>query len=298
MEAYFSKVFFHDLRVSPLFRKGAFEGGNGHLALFQFAHLHSRVDEFLFQSLGGRAHQVEALPVLQLQVTGAVTLGQVSDSALERKARFTGVGGGVGDAHDHGDHLLDVAACRSHLRKGTRHLTEAVTRLVRVPHQLVQVAVDVVDAFARRVHDGLHIRGLLDVLIPSAGHLVHRKALHQPFAGVHDLVRDVGQCGHSHHVQRVELHLQGVQCAFHLVEVHVPLGFFDVFEALVHVLELQLFLEPVQSLHALARVLLKLCVVKPHFDHALVYFSAHPLCTSLHALRAISSKIGFMAGLI
>ena len=231
-------------------------------------------------------------------MSGAVALGQVSDGALERKANLARVCGGVRDAHDHGDHLVDPAACRRHLRKRAGHLVETVARLVRVPHQLVQVAVHLVDALAGGVHDGLDIAGLLGVLVPAAHHLVHREALYQLLSGVHEFVRDVHQCRRRHDLESAEMPLQYGQRFVHRPKVHVLCRSVQLLEALLCPLELQLLHQAVYAGDGLPGVFFKVCVVKPHFDNAAVYFLTHSLLTSPHALAAIRSKIGRIAGLM
>ena len=292
------KGLFHDLRVGPLFGKGTLKGANGHLALFQGAQLHRCVNELLLQGLGGRTHQVQALPVLKLQMSGAVALGQVPDGALERKARFARVCGGVGNAHDHGDHLVDVAARSRHLGKSAGHLTEAVAGLVGVPHQLVQVTVDLVNALARGVHDGLNVGGLFGVLVPAAGHLIDGQALDQLLTRVHKFVGDVHQCRGGHDVQARELGFQPVKARLHGGKVHVLRGCAQLLKALFRSLELELLHQPVNGRDGLFGIFLKICVVKPHFNNAAVYFLAHSVLTSPHARAAIRSKIGRIAGLI
>ena len=291
------KGLFHDLRVGPLFGKGALKGANGHLTLFQGAQLHRCVNELLLQGLGGRTHQVQALPVLKLQMSGAVALGQVPDGTLERKARLARICGGVGNAHD-GDHLVDVAARSRHLGKGAGHLAEAVAGLVGVPHQLVQVTVHLIDALARGVHDGLNVGGLFGVLVPAAGHLIDGQALDQLLARVHKFVGNVHQRRGGHDVQARELGFQPVKARLHGGKVHVLRGCVQLLKALFRSLELELLHQPVNGRDGLFGIFLKICVVKPHFNNAAVYFLAHSVLTSPHARAAIRSKMGRIAGLI
>ena len=231
-------------------------------------------------------------------MSGAVALGQVPDGALERKARFARVCGGVGNAHDHGDHLVDVAARSRHLGKGAGHLAEAVAGLVRVPHQLVQVTVHLIDALARGVHDGLNVGGLFGVLVPAAGHLIDGQALDQLLARVHKFVGDVHQRRGGHDVQARELGFQPVKTRLHGGKVHVLRGCVQLFKALFRSLELELLHQPVNGRDGLFGIFLKICVVKPHFNNAAVYFLAHSVLTSPHARAAIRSKMGRIAGLI
>ena len=289
---------FHDLRVGPFLRKAGFEAADGHLALFQGAQLHGRVDQLLFQGFRCRAHQVQALPVLKLQVPRTVTLGQIPDGALERKAAFTCVCRCVRNTHDHGDHLLDVAARCRHLRKCAGHLVKAETGLVRIPHQLVQVTVDRVDAVAGSIHDGLDVAGLLHILVPAAHQLIEGQALHHFFARIHKLVGDVHQGGGGHDVQGRELGLQCVQTPLHRGKIHIFGGSVQLFKALFRSLELELFHQLVDGADGLFCVFLKVFVVELHFNNAAVYFSAHSVLTSPHARAAIRSKMGRMAGLM
>ena len=229
-------------------------------------------------------------------MSGAVALGQVSDGALERKARLARVCSGVRDAHDHGDHLFDVAARRCHLRKRAGHLVKAVAGLVRVPHQLVQVAVHLIDALASGVHDGLHVRGLLCILIPSAGDLIQRQTLHKLLAGIHGLVGNVHQYRDGHNIQSRKLLLQGVQRTVHGGKVHLLRSCIQLLKALFGPFELQFLHHPVDGVHGLFCVFLKVRIVELQFYNTLVYFTAHSVFTSPHARSAILSKTGRIAG--
>ena len=229
---------------------------------------------------------------------GAVALGQVSDGALERKAHLARIRRGVCDTHDHGYHLVDLAARRRHLRKRAGHLVETVTRLVRVPHQLVQVAVHLIDALAGGVHDGLDVGSFLVILIPSTGDLVHRQAFYHLLAGAYHLVRDALQGCKGDDIQCAELGLNRVQSLLHAGKVHVLAGGLHLFETLCRAFEAELLFQLVQRPHGIPAVFLELRVVKPHFDHTLVYLLTHSRLTSSHAFLAISSKIGRMAGLM
>ena len=228
----------------------------------------------------------------------AVALGQVADGALESKSRLTRICGGIGDAHDHGDHLVNVAARCRHLAQSAGHLVETVARLIRVPHQLVQVAVHLVDALTGGVHDGLYVGGLLRVLFPSAGDLVYREAFYQFLACVHGLVGNVHQCRGGYDVQCRKLALQVVQRAGHGIKVYFFRSGVQFLKALFGPFELELFHQLVDQANGLLCVFLKVRIVELHLNNALVYFPAHSVLTSPQARCAIRSNIGRMAGLM
>ena len=72
----------------------------------------------------------------------------------------------------------------------------------------------------------------------------------------------------------------------------------DLLEAFANALKIQIALQLIQGLHALAGVSFKLVVVEVHRNDFLVNLSAHPDTTSFQASSAICLKIGRMAGLI
>ena len=89
-----------------------------------------------------------------------------------------------------------------------------------------------------------------------------------------------------------------VKDRLHGGKVHVLRGCAQLLKALFRSLELELLHQPVNGRDGLFGIFLKICVVKPHFNNAAVYFLAHSVLTSPHARAAIRSKIGRIAGLI
>ena len=223
---------FHNLPVCPLFLQAVVKAAGGHSTFLDLTHFYAGVDQQLLQLLGSDACLLHALPVDQLDGTGAVALRQIIDDPLELRSALARVSRGVCHAHDHRDHLFDATARAGQGGKSTRHVRKAVAGLIREPHQLFQIPVHLRNALTRRVHDGLYAGSLLGILVPAARHLIEGKAFHQLLTGVHGLPRNMTQGRNAHHFHRRKLSAQVVQRALHLVKVHFGRCIADLFKTL------------------------------------------------------------------
>ena len=130
------------------------------------------INEYLLELFRRNASQVKALPVHILKITRTIRLVKVIDSPGEFRGALTSECRGVGDTLDHRNQFLNVTTGRGQLTKRLRHISEAITGFIRIPHEFLKVCINLIDTLTGGVHDSLNGSSLLFIFRPAISYLI------------------------------------------------------------------------------------------------------------------------------
>ena len=108
---------------------------------------------------------------------------------------------------------------------------------------------------------------------------------------------DVLQCRHADDAERAETIGNGLDGRCQGAEIYLVCRLAEVIESFAFVFELELCLELVKRAHGGRDARFELFILEFHFDDAIVN-TTHSEVTSFQTASAISSKTGFIAGLM